>query len=412
MKDSLFSGRAIIIAVTAVLLLLALSALSRGYKFPSPISGKSDPKRGAYSVSAIGYAGFYDTLKRLGRPVGRSFGSPLAQTGAEGTILIIDPDQAHLSSPDLKKTLTTAPRVLLVLPKWRGRPDSQNRDWIDQAERVPLPWAQRTLELIDPNGRAARRNWPEHWTFNEIGLNPVGRDMIQLVRSDDLKPIVAMRDGILLGEMTRGRQTVWVLADPDLLANHGLHLGTNALFMVRALDRLHGLNRANPKALIVFDETVHGLAPPQGSPFRLLFRFPFVIFALLAVLAAALAACAGSGRFGPPRRPAPILGFGKAGLIDNAARLLDYSGHQAVTLKRYARMILTQTARALHAPRGLSDSALPAWLDRIGQNRGVSRSCADLLRDMGDLTSEETDDLSRLYENARGLYLWKGELLK
>ena len=416
--SAFFSARTLAVVTLTALVLLALSVLSRAYDFPSPVRGRAQaPGEGTMNVSAIGYAGFYDTLKRLGRPVRRALSSPTAQAGPDGTVIVIAPARGGLDGPEFQKTLERAPRLLLVLPKWRGRPDPANPDWVGSVERIPLPQAQRALEAALPEGRAARRNWPETWTTNEIGLNPVGRDMIQVVRSASLRPIVGRDNGdILLGELTRDGRTIWVLADPDLMANHGLHLDRNAQFMVRVLDQLQSRHHPRPGGPLVFDETVHGQTPPEGSPWRLLFRFPFVLFTLLGVLAAVFVAAAGGGRFGPPRRPAPVWGFGKAGLIDNAARLLDYSGHQAVTLKRYARLTLTQTARALHAPRGLSDLALAAWLDRIGQARGIKRRCETLVRELGEFSENRADglsnDLPRLLALAREFYLWKGEILQ
>ena len=84
-----------------------------------------------------------------------------------------------------------------------------------------------------------------------------------------------------------------------------------------------------------------------------------------------LAFLAGAGRFGAPLAPGRAPDFGKARLIANGARLLDYAGHHDEVLRRYARRTVRAAARALHAPPGLEAEALTAWLDRVGAARAI-----------------------------------------
>ena len=44
----------------------------------------------------------------------------------------------------------------------------------------------------------------------------------QLIRGDPLVPIVGSADGMLIGEIADRNRKIWVLSDPDVIANHGL----------------------------------------------------------------------------------------------------------------------------------------------------------------------------------------------
>jgi len=72
-----------------------------------------------------------------------------------------------------------------------------------------------------------------------------------------------------------------VLADPDVIANHGLARDGNAALAVAVIGRLRAGNGG-----VVFDETVHGYVAKPANPFMLLFRFPFVVATAQGLLAA------------------------------------------------------------------------------------------------------------------------------
>jgi hypothetical protein len=118
--------------------------------------------------------------------------------------------------------------------------------------------------------------------------------------------------------------------------------------------------------------------------------------------------------------PGAPLDFGKGKLIDNSARLLDYAGHHAALLTRYVRMTVHLAARGLHAPPGLDETALAAWLDRVGKARGTAGSCLDILNNLDRPSSgkrrnaAENRDSGRvagLFASALAIYNWKGEIL-
>ena len=429
MKRLVFSRSSLGLLLACAVGLFALSVILHAYD-NDPVATEARSRPGTYSVSALGYAGFYDTLRRLDRPVNRSVGNTLAMVGARGTLVVAEPDLEHVSSAEGMK-LMGAPRLLLVLPKWSGEPDEERPVWIAQARPLHLDYARSTLHLVSGRSDVYRRAWPapEEWKFNGLGFIPTapagseGARMLQMIRSRELRPVLGTEEGMLVGEMTSGNRVIWVLADPDIMANHGLGNGQNAALMVALLDNLRRWRNSDAGAPIVFDETVHGFLEAEGTPLKLLFRFPFAVVTLLICGTAVLLVLAGSSRFGAARRARPGLDFGKRQLIDNGARLLDYGGHQAVTLERYIRMTVRSTAQALHAPAKMGEADLPAWLDRIGKSRGVQRRCVEILRraalagrggeggGAGDSGGKSNVKLAGLFDCARDIYLWKGEML-
>ncbi len=412
MRKISLSGLPITALIACALAIFALSVLLHAYD-NDPIATESKSRPGSYSVSALGCAGFFDTLRRLDRPALRSVGNTLGLVGYNGTLIVAEPDLYRLNSSEGIK-LMQAPRVLLVLPKWRGKPDENKPAWIDQVEPEALINAKRTLSLVDGRSDVFRDKWPAAWKINLTGLAPDAPNndnIIQLIRSKTMRPVVGNDDGILLGEVGEGENTVWVLADPDIMANHGLGKGENAAFMVTVVDMLRLHKNSDAGAPIVFDETVHGFLEAQSTPLKLLFRFPFVIATILVCCAAALLTLAGANRFGPALNPKPELDFGKKNLIGNGARLLDYAGHHALILKRYISMTVRQTAYALHAPSGLDEARLAAWLDNISKTRKTQKTCAEILRAAAAVDASDPKNLARLFECVRDIHNWKGEIL-
>jgi hypothetical protein len=227
-----------------------------------------------------------------------------------------------------------------------------------------------------------------------------------------MRTIVGGGTGALVGEIVRDGRKILVLSDPDLLSNRGLGRGDNSLFMLAMIERLRMWNNDDPGAPLVFDERSHGWQEARGSPLRLLlFTFPFSIVTALICCSAILLVLSGAGRFGVPRPYVHTLGFGRANLIDNSARLLDYGGHHEAVLRRYARMTVRAAALALHAPGGLDENEMIGWLDKAGAARGAARPCSAIMRAVTGSGSDGGRDLSKLFECAREIYRWKGEIL-
>lgn len=409
MKTSPFSPKSLVLFIACAVFLFALSILLSKRDVPSELS-ETKPASGTYSVSAIGHAGFYDFLKRMGRSVKRGLNSSrIGMIKGNATLIVAEPPWQALRDPDPYKYFNVK-RMLLVLPKWTGSQDEIKPAWLKDIYPVPLSLAQQTLALVTSRGEVFRKNWPETWTHNEMGIEPAGAGTIQLIRSSRLVPIIGDESGILLGEYADGGRKVWILSDPDLLSNHGLIKGENAALMLKLVDTLRLWENKDNNAPLVFDETNHDKKKSHGTILNLFLSFPLGMVTLLICLAALLLVWSTAGRFGIPEKMKPELDFGKTKLIDNSARLLDYAGYHGVVFKRYIKMTVNLAAKALHAPK-LEEKALALWLDRIGKARGVRESCSEILQDTARLDAANPKNLPGLFENARAIHRWKGEIL-
>ena len=403
-----FSRSALLVLFSCGVLLFALSVLLPAYDTaPRAVSASIT---NSYNASAVGHAVLYEMLRRLDFPLSRRLGGQPIPRGRGALLVLAEPDSRLPAESGAE--LLFAPCRLLVLPKWRGVKDEKHPGRIVKARPLPVDEAARVyLTFADATGTVVRTLWPSAWTVNELGVTPSGGEVVQLVRSAKMRPVVGTKAGMLVGELREGGSRVWVLSDPDVLSNHGLVRGDNAAFMIALLAAIRGEGPGRAGSPVVFDESLHGFRQPEDTSLRLLFSFPFSLVVLLICASGALLALAGARRFGVPQRAAPACAFGTEELIANSARMLDYAGYQDTTLRRYARMTLRAAGRALHAPPGLDERALTAWLDSIGRARGVEASCAEILNEIDRTPSGGRRALERLFTLAGNMHQWKEEIL-
>jgi hypothetical protein len=117
------------------------------------------------------------------------------------------------------------------------------------------------------------------------------------------------------------------------------------------------------------------------------------------------------GRFGAPQPAPAALSAGRAGLLQNMAKLIEFTGHQQVMIARYVQETVRDVARQLHAPRGLAGEALIEWLRRVGTARGVEIDCGALTHEADALGARRRGDTSSPVRLARDIHRWKGEIL-
>ena len=408
MSGGPFSRSALLVLFSCGVLLFALSVLLPAYDTaPRAVSASIT---NSYNASAVGHAVLYEMLRRLDFPLSRRLGGQPIPRGRGALLVLAEPDSRLPAESGAE--LLFAPCRLLVLPKWRGVKDEKHPGRIVKARPLPVDEAARVyLTFADATGTVVRTLWPSAWTVNELGVTPSGGEVVQLVRSAKMRPVVGTKAGMLVGELREGGSRVWVLSDPDVLSNHGLVRGDNAAFMIALLAAIRGEGPGRAGSPVVFDESLHGFRQPEDTSLRLLFSFPFSLVVLLICASGALLALAGARRFGVPQRAAPACAFGTEELIANSARMLDYAGYQDTTLRRYARMTLRAAGRALHAPPGLDERALTAWLDSIGRARGVEASCAEILNEIDRTPSGGRRALERLFTLAGNMHQWKEEIL-
>ena len=401
-EEPVFSRRLLLGWIAGAVIVFAVSLYLLG---TNQVTGPDNTGPGTYSRSAIGHAGIAEVLQRLDLPIVKCSSDSL-QRLSPGSVLVIAEPRMTRDTEEAIRTLLKANTILLVLPKWAGQPSEQKPGWLQAAGEGPLREARWALNLVAPRAEVVRERADLTWTTNALALAPNPASPVQLVRGPGLRPIIAAEAGMLVGEIVDRGQRIWVLADPDVISNHGLAREGNVALAVALIKRLRSGNR-----IVVFDETVHGQTGRAPSPFLLLFRFPFIVATIQGLLAVALLLWATLGRFGAPQSAPPPLSAGREGLLQNMAKLIEFAGHQQVMIRRYVQETVRDVARQLHAPRGLSGDATIGWLQRVGKARGVEADCGALLRRADELRETRLRDQSSLVRLARDIHRWKGDIL-
>lgn len=363
---------------------------------------------GTHSRSAIGHMGLASVLERLKIPVIKARGDAVAKA-SDGILVLAEP-MTKFGHDNPMYGLMEANRILLVLPKWQGVKSKIHEGWLSHAEQKHTFQAEVALNFAAAQGNVFRVDTVDKWTTNTFNLTPQFTKPVQLMTSPLLKPLISTGKGILLGErITDDERTIWVLSDPDVLSNHGLGVDgkRNAVLAVALIQRLRG-ETTGP---VVFDETIHGFLAHADSPWRILFEFPFSIVSVQALAAIGLLLWATMGRFGAPEKPPVPLSAGKQGLLDNMGKLMEFAGHQKLMAHRYVEATIRDTARQLHAPKGLSGPELVEWTRRVSVARGVEQDNAVILQQADQLLKQTHSDLPAFVSVARSIYRWKQEIL-
>lgn len=414
---AVFSPRAMLGWLAAVVAAFALSIYFLAFSKPPerPAVGPS-----ASSRSAIGFAGLAELIRRTGTTVTRvdGAGAGAGKSGDKsggksgnkpGTLVVLANPMDTQSVDDAGRYSfpRNAASVLIILPKWRGYPDPLHSGWITEASAVPLVEDDHVLAKAGIDGHTARVPRPETWTTNTLGITPELPAEVQVIQDTKLRPVIGAAGRVLLGEITEGNRRIWVAADPDMLANHGLFSGRNpelAVTLVDALAPAHGE--------VTFDEWVRGTAvPAAGNALTLMLQFPYIIVTLQLIAAAAFLLWAAMPRFGVPMPTPEVLAAGKQRLIDNAASLLRFSGHPEVVITSYVRLNVRSAARQLRSPPGLDWRQLVAWLTRVGTARGVGVDFADLIRRAEALATTPGAGARALVDIVHDTHRWKREIL-
>jgi hypothetical protein len=399
-SQPVFSQRVLVGWVAAAVIIFAASLYFMG---GGQLGDPESVGPSTYSRSAIGHAGIAAVLQRQNIPVVKSQSNSLGQLTRGSVLVIAEP---RTGNEEIIRTLLKADTILIVLPKWSGVRNEKKSEWLREVKERGVSDALWTLRLVAPLGEVARQNTPVTWTTNQLGLAPNVVEPTQLIRGDRLVPIIGSADGMLLGEISDRNRKVWVLSDPDVIANHGLARAGNAALATALINRLRGTN-----GVVVFDETIHGYAVKTSNPFMLMFRFPFVIATAQAAIAIALLLWASLIRFGAPQSAPASLKVGRQGLLENVARLIEFTGHQQVMIRRYVQETIRDVARQLHAPSALAGEQLVAWLQRVGAARSVSVDCGVIVQRVSELAEARRGDLTQLVRYARDIHRWKQEII-
>ncbi len=293
--------------------------------------------------------------------------------------------------------------VLIILPKWATTPMVSHPVWIESRGRVDAPAAP--LAKVAPGmAITARAATPgERLTAPGIaGVEVPAPPLVQTIAGpagptgNGIDAVVTAADGsTILG--WQSQRDVFILADPDLLDNAAM----GDLATARAgVALLRNLGAAKDGGL-VFDVTLNGFGGGRDL-LRLMLEPPFLGLTLALVAVAGLAVWQAAVRFGTPAAPGRAIAFGSTALIDNITALVATARREAAIAPRYAARIAARVAALRHAPPGLSDRDLAAWLDRTGGAPRFSVLAHD---------ATLVDSPAAALASARALHRWQMEAL-
>lgn len=389
-----------------VLVLVVLGVISFVVALALEVFGENEPQTisaNAFSYSAIGHRGLFTLLEAGDRPVRINRYEQRFTDLGDDLLLVLEPNPS-LFLALLRWRLTEARHpVLVVLPKWRGIRSKTEPRWAGEVAPIDPEIVMAVLQAVLPGAELVRNASPGAWSVNAFA-NPPSLARPQLFRSTDAVPLIANAEGILLAEVLGGEHPVWLLSDPDILANHGLGDGANAALIMAVIDRLLPAGSA-----VVFDETAHGYLL-QPNLWRQMFRPPFLASTLLAIASVLVLLWGFGGRFGAPLNPPPAMRPGKAGLIANTATLLTRGRHDRALLDRYIELVINGVARQLHIPGHAGESETLAWLDRIAKARDITPPPSALVARARRIAGGATER-SRMIRIARDLNRWKQDML-
>ncbi len=232
-QDAVFSPKVVIWLITVGLLSFAgaIYFVIYGDEGIARTSGAN-----SFSYSAIGHRAFVETLRRMDVPVLVSRDDSAAKAGRSALLVVAEP-RWRAPTDDTVDDLLSADTLLIVLPKWQGRPDEANPRWLKFAVPLPRAEVEETLRRAVPGARVRRIAGSVSWQPGRFGVSPT-LSVPQLIETAALTPIVASDRGLLLGELVHGAQRIWILSDPDILSNHGLGRGDNSVLTSRLIDAL------------------------------------------------------------------------------------------------------------------------------------------------------------------------------
>jgi hypothetical protein len=378
--------------IVAIGILAFAGMLILGAYAPDLRSGRNGGGH-ALSNAATGFGG----IVQLARATGRN---PLilrdeAFLDTED-LVVLTPETG---ATDMTKALaqrTTKP-TLVVLPKWNTVADPKHTGWVRSRglrpawdpQRVLAP--ARRLRIQRHGGDGPLLTVPGHAPREMRFTAP---EQVQTVAGEGLKPIVTDSAGRAV-LVQFGDAPLYLLADPDLLSNHGMADRRQAAAALAMLDFLNSTGAGS----ITFDVTLNGLGRTR-SPLRLMFDPPFLAATLAIAAAMLLAGLQAISRFGPSRRPERAIAFGKAALIDNAAALVRQARREERLGGRYAEMIRDKAVTVFGVPARLRDSAVTEYLDKLDGRASFSAlaSAAALARSRQELLTA-----------AQALHRWQGE---
>ncbi|KQR84174.1 hypothetical protein [Sphingomonas sp. Leaf343] len=352
-----------VFAPTTVALLLIVGILGfagsllLGAYAPDFRSGRN---AGAHALSnaATGFAG----IVNLAGATGRNPRILRTEAGWDTEDLVVaTPEHGNVDMSSFM-TMRRGRATLIVLPKWSTVANEDVDGWADIVGLLPASDPARTLAPATalPIARRPSGGRPLRAVDWAPAALSVGAPRpLQTVAPAALVPFVTDAAGrVVLGRI--GRTEVYILADPDLLNNHGIRSLARARGALALLDFVNSTGAEG----VAFDVTLNGLARGR-SPLKLAFEPPFLAMTMAIVAALALAGWQALIRFGTPEPPRRAIAFGKTALVDNSAMILRKAGREGALGGRYAALIRERARSLLGVPARLTDEEADRYLDRL-----------------------------------------------
>jgi hypothetical protein len=295
----------------------------------------------------------------------------------------------------------SARATLIILPKWRTIANLRRGEWVTAlgpgaGNRVAASLGYRLRLVRNPPAgtQASGANLLE-------GTDLPAPEFPQVIEGEGLTPLLVLPNGggTLLAQI-EGRPH-YILADPDMLNNHGIRDPARARAALALLDALNATD-ANSINFATFTDVA--AARESTGLLRLVIEPPFLAMTLALVIAALLAGFHGAIRFGQPRREERTIALGKAALVENSAGLIRLARREVHMSVAYADFVQQETARAVGAPPGLSGEALDAYLDRLTRSGPTFSELATAL--------VKTRDRHSMAAAARALFQWKKDIIR
>ncbi len=415
-----FSRRAVAWIVGSVAASFVAAVLLGVYG--ADLERRPEPGPNTFSHSALGHRALTEFLRSMGFGVA-SRQSPAGRgAGWRRPLILAEPDLAEMGEGRLEALRREAKErgsaLVIVLPKWRpGAQRKERPEWLASVEPLAPAEIRQMMRTLDEPGlrevlpRRLRRakGCSARWGAEGAQVDlEVEIESVQLLEPLTGLPVVTCAGGDLVamlpGDATS--PTIVLIADPDLLNNHGLGRGDNATVV-------HQLLTANLNATgVVFDETIHGFNRAPGLLAEAL-RFPMSLGVFQSLLLLGIILWAGMGRFGKPLPPPAGLTAGKEVLVDNTAKLLAAGGHAGDSLERYFRQTTRAVAAHYFLPSDLPESDRLARLQRLSDHRRDDRgggfSLADLERSIRRLPEGRRGE-EPAARTARRLHRWRVEM--
>jgi hypothetical protein len=357
-----------------------------------------DGRAHALSVSAVGFRGLVDVIGYSG---GETYlvRSPDELESEDLLIVTLDRDTDPAALADLLE-VRGGKATLLILPKWITQAHPLRRAWVTSSDPAPPELVQTllpedsavTVGQVNPRGRSL-----EGQGFLK-GVTVPAPAITRIISGEGLVTLLAAPGGGAVLAHAAQSGGLYILADPDILNNHGLKDRGTARSALRLVNELNATGAES----VMFDLTLSGFEQKQNV-LKLAFEPPFLALTAAFLVAALLAGLHGAARFGPAPEEGRAIALGKAALVENSAGLIRLARREHRVGSAYADLIRDAAARDAGAPPGLRGLDLDAYLDRIGQASGRRfTQLADAVR--------YADDPGELVVAARALFMWKKDI--